>query len=89
MQVRQIAAFVPTAPWIVFICGINPALGILSLLFSLYSLYQLFIALPLLMKTPADKSVIYFVVVLIVAIVLAVVVGTISALAMPSPMRGF
>jgi len=88
-QAIKIAAFAPTAAWIGGVFGIIPLLGILSLPFSLYSLYHLFIALPLLMKTPADKSVIYFVVVLIVAIVLAVVVGTISALAMPSPMRGF
>ncbi|HLX23254.1 MAG TPA: Yip1 family protein [Usitatibacter sp.] len=89
MQAFKIAAFVPTASWIGGVFSIIPVLGIIGLLFALYSLYQLFIALPMLMKTPADKAVIYFVVVLIVAIVVYVVIGTVAALAMPSPVRGF
>ncbi|MFZ3320989.1 MAG: Yip1 family protein [Usitatibacter sp.] len=89
MQALKISAFFPTAAWIGGVFGIIPVLGIIGLLFSLYSLYQLFIALPMLMKTPADKAIIYFVVVLIVAIVLFVVIGAITAFAMPSPMRGF
>jgi hypothetical protein len=89
MQALKIAAFVPTASWIGGVFGIIPALAIISLLFALYSLYQLFIALPMLMKTPSDKAIIYFIVVLIVAIVVSVVIGAVTALAMPSPVRGF
>ena len=89
MQAMKIAAFVPTASWIGGVFSIIPLLGIIGLIFALYSLYQLFIALPMLMKTPADKAVIYFVVVLIVAIVVYVIIGAVTALAIPNPARGF
>jgi hypothetical protein len=88
-QALKVAAFAPTASWIGGVFSIIPLLGIIGLLFGLYTLYLLFIGLPMLMKTPQEKSVIYFVVVLIVAIVLSVVIGTVAALAMPSPVRGF
>jgi Yip1-like protein len=88
MQAFKVAAFAPTASWLAGIFSIVPALAILGLL-GLWSLYLLFIGLPLLMKTPADKAVPYTVVVLIVVIVIAVLIGTISALIIPSPARGF
>ena len=89
MQALKISAFVPTASWIGGVFSLIPMLGVIGLLFALYSLYQLFIALPMLMKTPPDKSVIYFVVVLIVAIVVMAVISVVVGLAMPHPMRGF
>ncbi|HEY2630731.1 MAG TPA: Yip1 family protein [Usitatibacter sp.] len=89
MQAMKIAAFMPTASWIGGIFSIIPLLGVIGILFGLYSLYQLFISLPMLMKTPEDKSVVYFVVVLIVAIIVGVCISFIAALAAPNPMRGF
>jgi Yip1 domain len=89
MQAIKIAAFAPTASWIAGVFSIVPLLGVIGLLFALYTLYQLFIALPMLMKTPPDKAVVYFVVVLLVTIVVGVVISAVAALAMPNPMRGF
>lgn len=88
MQAFKVAAFAPTAAWLAGIFGILPALAILSIL-GLYSLYLLFIGLPMLMKAPQDKAVPYLVVVIIAAIVLAVVVGGVASLVIPSPVRGF
>jgi len=89
MQALKVAAFMPTAAWLGGVFSIIPLLGILGVLCALYSLYLLFLGLPILMKTPADKAVVYTVVVLIVCIVIGVVIGTISALAIPGAMRGF
>ena len=67
---------------------ILPALSILGLL-GLYSLYVLFLGMPVLMKTPEDKVVPYFVVVLIAAVVVNVVIGALAALTIPGTLRGF
>lgn len=88
MQAFKVAAFAPTASWLAGIFSIVPALAILGLL-GLWSLYLLFLGLPLLMKTPADKAVPYTVVVIIVVIVIAVLIGAVSSLVIPSPARGF
>ena len=88
MQALKVAAFAPTASWLAGIFGILPALSILAIL-GLYSLYLLYLGLPLLMKTPQEKAVPYLVVVIIVALVLAVVIGGVAGLVIPSPVRGF
>ena len=55
-----------------------PGLRLLGIL-GLYSLYLLFLGLPALMKAPEDKALGYTAVVMICALVLFVVVGTISS----------
>lgn len=69
----QVAAYSATAGLVGGIFLIIPALGILAGLASLYGLYLLYIGLPILKKTPADKAVNYFVVVLVVAIIVGVI----------------
>ena len=88
MQALKVSAFSPTAMWLAGIFSIIPALAILGIL-GLYSLYLLYTGLPLLMKTPADKAIPYTVVVIIVAIVLALIVGALAGLVVPGTMRGF
>ena len=88
-QAIKVAAFMPTAAWVAGVFLIIPALGIIGQLLGLYSLYLLFLGLPILMKTPEDKSIPYVVVVIIAAIVLAVVLTVIVGLTMPGPVRGF
>ncbi|HEX6634203.1 MAG TPA: Yip1 family protein [Usitatibacter sp.] len=89
MQALKVSAFSPTAMWLAGIFSIIPLLGILGILAGLYSLYLLYTGLPVLMKTPAEKAVPYTVVVIVIAIVLGLVVGALSALVVPGPMRGF
>jgi Yip1 domain len=88
-QALKVAAFMPTAAWLAGVFTIIPTLSIIGSLLSLYSLYLLYLGLPILMKTPEDKTVPYVVVVLIAAIVMAVVIGAVVALTMPGPVRGF
>lgn len=88
MQALKVSAFSPTAMWLAGIFSIIPAIAILGIV-GLYSLYLLYVGLPLLMKTPAEKAMPYTVVVIIIAIVLGLIVGALSALVVPSPMRGF
>lgn len=88
-QALKVAAFAPTASWVAGIFLIIPVIGILSIVGGLYSLYLLYVGLPMLMRSPEDKAIPYTVVVILAAIVLAVVVGALGALVVPSPMRGF
>jgi len=74
LQALKIAAYFPTASWVAGVFGLVPALAIIGLLGGLYSLYLLYVGLPKLMKTPQDKALPYFVVVLVVAIVVSFVV---------------
>jgi len=89
MQAFKVAAFFPTAAWLAGVFSLLPALAIIGVLGGLYSLYLLYVGLGLLMKVPDEKSIGYTVVVVIVAIVLSVVIGTVAALVTPSPLRGF
>ena len=89
MQAFKIAAFAPTASWVAGILYIIPMLGILAILAALYSLYLLYLGLAPLMNAPQDKAVPYTVVVIIAAIVVFVVIGMLTMLVVPSPVRGF
>jgi hypothetical protein len=65
-----------------FIAGvfyILPSLGILATLAGLYGLYILYIGLQPMMKTPADKVVVYFILSLVCLFVVALVLGAILA----------
>jgi len=83
IQALKLAAYSSTASWLAGIFMIIPSLGILSIV-GLYSLYLLFIGLPVMMKSPQDKSLGYTVVVILCAIVLFAIVGAIT-----SRMMGF
>jgi len=77
MQALKVAAYSSTAAWLAGIFGLLPQLAILGLL-GLYSLYLLFLGLPVLMKAPEDKAMGYTVVVIICAIVLWIVIFSIT-----------
>ena len=71
----KVAAYSATAAWVSGIFVLIPLLGILALVGALYSLYLLYLGLPVLMKTPPDRSVAYTVVTVIAAIVVFMVIG--------------
>lgn len=76
----KVAAYYPTAAWVAGALMLVPAIGMLALLAGgIYSLYLLYLGLPTLMKTPADKQVGYFVVTLIVAIVVIGIINQIGS----------
>jgi hypothetical protein len=77
VQALKVIAYSYTAAWVGGIFAIIPALGIIGAIFGLYSLYLLYLGLPVLMKSPEDKSLGYTIVVIIVTIV---VIGVIYAI---------
>ncbi len=83
IQALKLSVYSYTATWVAGILNIVPILGILAVLAGLYGLYIMYLGLPKLMKSPADKTVGYFVVTIVVAIVVnivfAMIVGAILA----------
>ena len=79
VQAMKVVAYSYTAAWIGGLFSIIPALSIIGLLFGLYSLYLLYLGLPVLMKSPADKAVGYTVVVVICTIILTWVIFAVVA----------
>ena len=76
-QALKVAAYSYTPGWIVGIFAIIPALSILGIL-GLYGLYLLYLGLPVLMKSPQEKSLGYTVVVVIAAIIIFIVISFVS-----------
>jgi Yip1 domain len=79
VQAVKVAAYSSTAAWVGGIFGLMPSLALLGVLFGLYSLYLLYLGLPRLMKAPADKAVAYTVVTILAAIVVAILIGIVTA----------
>lgn len=76
-QAFKVAAYSYTAGWVAGVFVIIPALGVLGIL-GLYGLYLLYLGLPVLMKSPQDKSLGYTITVIIAAIVIFMIIGIIS-----------
>ena len=76
-QAFKLATYSYTPGWLVGVFALIPALGILRIL-GLYGLYLLYVGLPVLMKSPKEKSTVYTVAVIIAAIIIFVVIGAIS-----------
>ena len=67
-----------TAGWVAAIFNLIPGLGFLSIL-GLYSLYLLYLGLPILMKVPEDKSVVYTIVIVVVGAVAGFILSVVVA----------
>ena len=77
IQALKVAACSSTAAWLAGIFMLVPALGFLQIL-ALYSLYLLYRGLPLLMKAPQEKALVYTVVVIVVGVLIMGLMGAIS-----------
>ena len=72
----KLVAYSLTAAWIAGIFRIVPYIGgIVGLIAAVYSIYTLYLGVPPIKKSPADKAMAYTVVVLICYILLIVVLG--------------
>ena len=76
-QAFKLATYSYTPGWLVGIFALIPVLGILGIL-GLYGLYLLYTGLPVLMKSPKEKSIGYTVSIIVAAIIIFVVIGAIS-----------
>lgn len=72
------AVFANTPVWVAGVLYIIPALSVLVGLVGLYSLYLLYLGIKIVKNPPADKTMGYFIVVLIVDIVVFALVGFIT-----------
>ncbi len=77
-QAIKVAAYSATPQWIAGIFGLIPALLVLVMIAALYSLYLFYLGLPVLMKVPQEKAMVYTVVVIVAVIVLFLVVGAMT-----------
>jgi hypothetical protein len=78
VNAMKVAVFSWTPSWIAGILMIIPALSPVAMLLSLYSLYLFYLGLPILMETPQDKAMGYFIVTILVSIVVFILIGVIS-----------
>jgi hypothetical protein len=76
----KVVAYGFTASYVAGVLSILPMLGILAIVAAAYSVYTLYLGLPVLMKCPKDKAAGYAAVVIVLAIVMWLVIGSISAL---------
>ena len=89
IQALKLTVYASTAALLGGVFSLLPLLSILGLLAALYSIYLIYTGLPVLMKSPPDKSLIYTVVVIVASIVLGVIFGAVMALFRPHhPMGG-
>lgn len=81
-QAFKAAIYGSTAFWLAGIFQLIPALSALSIV-GLYSLYLIYIGLPKMMKTPREQALIYVIIVVIAAIMVWIVAGTLGAALTP------
>ncbi len=78
-QAAKLVAYSWTPAWVAGVLHIIPALGLLVMLAWLYNIYLMYLGMTPMMKTPADKVVVYMVVSFVVALVVFLVLGFIVA----------
>ncbi|HSI57888.1 MAG TPA: Yip1 family protein [Ideonella sp.] len=81
----KLVAYSLTAAWLGGIFSLLPSLAVLGVLAGLYSVYLLYLGLPVLMRCPPEKAVVYTVFTVICGFVLSMVIAAISALVIRGP----
>ena len=74
----KLVVYSSTAAWVAGIFSLIPALAVLSIL-GLYSLYLLYLGIPVLMKSPPERSLSYTIVAIVCAIVVWIAIAMIPA----------
>jgi hypothetical protein len=85
MQALKVSAYAATPGWVAGIAMLIPMMGVIGLLGGLYGLYLAYLGLPVLMKAPKEKAIGYTAAVSVAAIILMVVLGSISSMFVPAP----
>jgi len=78
-QAIKLAAYSMTAVWVAEIFYLIPVLGFVALIGAIYSLYLFYVGLPILMKSPADKTPPYAIAVIVACIVVAWVISIVTS----------
>jgi len=69
----KVAAYAPTAAWVAGVFSLLPVLSVLTIL-GLYSLYLLYLGLPMLMRTPPERTIGYVLAMIVCAIIVWIVI---------------
>jgi hypothetical protein len=77
MNALKLVAYGSTAAMVGGVFALLPALSVLTLVASLYSLYLLYLGVPILMKVPQEKALAYTAVLVVCAIVVGAIAGSI------------
>jgi hypothetical protein len=78
INAMKVTVYSYTPSWVAGVLLVIPGLSPITGLISLYSLYILYLGLPVLMETPQDKAMGYFVVSIVVSVLVFIVVGVVS-----------
>ena len=76
-RATRLAAYAFTPYFLISILKIVPFIGVIVILGLLYGLYILYLGIPIMLGTPQDQTVTYFVVILVVTFVVYFVIGAI------------
>ncbi len=76
----KVAAYAPTPAWVAGLFQLVPVVGgLITFIGAVFALYLLYLGLMRVMKGPADKAVVYTVVVVLIAIVVGWVASVVTA----------
>jgi hypothetical protein len=78
LRALKVTAYSFTPAWVAAVLTVLPSLGPIAGLLGLYGLYLLYLGLPVLMRSPADRSLGYTVVIVLCAIVLSLLVAIVT-----------
>lgn len=84
VQGLKLAVFGGTPMLLAGVFNVLPALSILGLLVALYALYVMYLGLPVLMKNPKEKTIVYMVVLILASIIAGVVLSAVTSAFTPS-----
>ncbi|MFT8245803.1 Yip1 family protein [Roseomonas sp. BN140053] len=81
LQAMKLAVYSPTASWLVGIFFLVPPLAFLAFL-GLYSLYILWVGIPIVVRVPEDRRLVFTLALIACAIVVNVLIGFLAGLAL-------
>ena len=77
LAAMKVAVYGATAFWLAGIFGVIPMLGVLGIL-GLYSLYLIYTGLPVLMRCPPDKALVYTAAIVVCGFVIGLLIGLLT-----------
>jgi hypothetical protein len=76
-QGLKLVTYATTPSWVAGIILLLPRLGWLVFIAALYGIYLFYLGVPVLMKTPADKTIIYMIVLFLVNILISFLIAAV------------
>lgn len=84
VQGLKLAVFGGTPMLLAGVFNVLPALSIIGVLVAIYALYVIYLGLPILMKNPKDKTIVYMVILILASIIAGVVLSVVTSAFTPT-----